>query len=54
MSMFCGDYVNWQMTLTRKPKMFAKKNTERILPLSDMSTDRPGMQYLDAISKMTE
>lgn len=32
MSMFCGDYVNWQMPLTRKPKMFAKKNTERVLP----------------------
>ena len=33
MSMFCGDYVKWQMPLTRKPKMFAKKNTERVLPL---------------------
>lgn len=37
-SMFCGDYVNWPMALTRRPKMFSKKNTERVLPLSDILT----------------
>lgn len=47
--MFCGECVNWQMTLKlmwwpRKPKMFAKMNSKRVLSLPDILT-----VYKDAI-----